>query len=100
MQLGTADPALALKATLMVAQDIAFVDVNCGCPKSFSIQGGMGAALLSDPDRLCAVCGNRIFNFFDFVSLHQKLKPINLFFFGFFLLSMNSKCAKDIEESC
>jgi len=31
------------------------VDVNCGCPKHFSIQGGMGAALLTDPTRLCAI---------------------------------------------
>jgi hypothetical protein len=30
--------------------DIAAIDVNMGCPKSFSISGGMGAALLSKPD--------------------------------------------------
>lgn len=28
------------------------IDVNMGCPKSFSIKGGMGAALLSDPDKI------------------------------------------------
>jgi tRNA-dihydrouridine synthase 2 len=30
--------------------DIAAIDVNMGCPKSFSMSGGMGAALLSKPD--------------------------------------------------
>lgn len=29
---------------------MAAVDINMGCPKSFSITGGMGAALLSKPD--------------------------------------------------
>ncbi|KAI8804646.1 hypothetical protein BJ742DRAFT_823686 [Cladochytrium replicatum] len=55
VQIGTAEPALAVKAALKVAQDVAGIDVNCGCPKHFSIQGGMGAALLSDPERLCAI---------------------------------------------
>lgn len=30
--------------------DVATVDINMGCPKAFSIQGGMGAALLSKPE--------------------------------------------------
>lgn len=30
--------------------DVAAVDINMGCPKAFSISGGMGAALLSKPD--------------------------------------------------
>lgn len=51
-QLGTADPELALQAALVVKQDVGGIDLNCGCPKHFSIQGGMGAALLDDPPRL------------------------------------------------
>jgi tRNA-dihydrouridine synthase 2 len=31
------------------------IDVNCGCPKHFSISGGMGAALLSRPEQLQAI---------------------------------------------
>lgn len=27
-------------------------DVNMGCPKEFSVQGGMGAALLKKPDEI------------------------------------------------
>ncbi|KAI9216828.1 hypothetical protein BC828DRAFT_392636 [Blastocladiella britannica] len=54
-QMGTADPELAVKAALTVAQDVGYVDVNCGCPKHFSIQGGMGAALLYNPDKLISI---------------------------------------------
>lgn len=51
-QLGTSDPDLAVEAALKVAQDVSGIDVNCGCPKHFSIHSGMGAALLTTPDRL------------------------------------------------
>ncbi|KAJ1921285.1 tRNA-dihydrouridine synthase 2 [Tieghemiomyces parasiticus] len=54
-QMGTSDPDLALQAAQKVAQDVCGVDVNCGCPKKFSIQGGMGAALLSQPEKLEAI---------------------------------------------
>ncbi|ORY57095.1 hypothetical protein BCR35DRAFT_355514 [Leucosporidium creatinivorum] len=54
-QLGSADPLLAVQAAKVVEQDVAGVGLNCGCPKSFSIQGGMGAALLSEPDKLCSI---------------------------------------------
>ncbi|CAO3595374.1 unnamed protein product [Absidia cylindrospora] len=36
LQLGTADPDLALQAALVLKDEIAGVDVNCGCPKKFS----------------------------------------------------------------
>ncbi|GAB1293601.1 tRNA-dihydrouridine(20) synthase [Apodemus speciosus] len=32
--------------------DVAGIDVNMGCPKEYSTKGGMGAALLSDPDKI------------------------------------------------
>jgi len=54
-QLGTAKPETAVAAAKMVADDVAGIDVNSGCPKPFSTSGGMGAALLKDPDRLCAI---------------------------------------------
>ncbi|KAJ1820224.1 tRNA-dihydrouridine synthase 2, partial [Coemansia sp. RSA 2598] len=38
-----------------VEKDVSGVDLNCGCPKKFSVSGGMGAALMSNPDRLCAI---------------------------------------------
>ncbi|GAA5938242.1 tRNA-dihydrouridine(20) synthase (NAD(+)) [Sporobolomyces koalae] len=54
-QLGSADPKLAVEALRVIEHDVAGVGLNCGCPKSFSLQGGMGAALLKDPERLCSI---------------------------------------------
>ncbi|KAL7679101.1 putative tRNA-dihydrouridine synthase, Zinc finger C2H2-type, aldolase-type TIM barrel [Plasmopara halstedii] len=54
-QIGTADTVLALKAAEMVARDVVAVDINMGCPKHFSIQGGMGAALLKNPEVACDI---------------------------------------------
>jgi tRNA-dihydrouridine synthase 2 len=59
-QLGTADPELAIQAAQTIAQDVAFIDVNCGCPKRFSLQGGMGAALLYEPDKLCSILSHLV----------------------------------------
>ena len=55
IQLGTADPALALAAARLVQQDVSGVDINMGCPKGFSLKGGMGAALLTKPDKVVAI---------------------------------------------
>ncbi|KAF1325108.1 Trna-dihydrouridine synthase, partial [Globisporangium splendens] len=54
-QIGTADPILALKAAERVAADVAAIDINMGCPKNFSLQGGMGAALLKKPEVACDI---------------------------------------------
>lgn len=54
-QLGTASPALAVKAAKLVASDVAGIDVNAGCPKPFSTTGGMGAALLQTPELLASI---------------------------------------------
>lgn len=51
LQLGTANAERALRIAKMIENDVAGIDINMGCPKEFSIKGGMGAALLSDPDR-------------------------------------------------
>ncbi|XP_050205515.1 uncharacterized protein LOC126655388 isoform X2 [Mercurialis annua] len=49
-QMGTSDAVRALTAAQLVCKDVAAIDINMGCPKSFSISGGMGAALLSKPE--------------------------------------------------
>ena len=54
-QIGTSDPERAVQAARLVAADVAGIDVNAGCPKPFSTSGGMGAALLKTPDKLCAI---------------------------------------------
>jgi tRNA-dihydrouridine synthase 2 len=54
-QLGTSDPDRAVAAARLVARDVAGIDVNAGCPKPFSTSGGMGAALLRTPEKLCSI---------------------------------------------
>lgn len=54
-QMGTAKPENAVLVGKMVAGDVNGIDVNSGCPKPFSTSGGMGAALLKDPDRLVGI---------------------------------------------
>ncbi|XP_055789478.1 tRNA-dihydrouridine(20) synthase [NAD(P)+]-like isoform X2 [Salvelinus fontinalis] len=54
-QMGTADPDRALIVARLVENDVAAIDVNMGCPKEYSTKGGMGAALLSDPDKIEAI---------------------------------------------
>lgn len=56
-QLGSSSPQWAYQAISCVTRndDVAGVDLNCGCPKPFSTIGGMGAQLLSTPDLLCDI---------------------------------------------
>ncbi|KAJ1555115.1 tRNA-dihydrouridine(20) synthase [NAD(P)+]-like, partial [Nowakowskiella sp. JEL0078] len=75
VQIGTADPELAVRAAKVVAGDVAGIDVNCGCPKRFSLQGGMGAALLSDPKKLCRIVNNLIENIN--VPISVKVRILN-----------------------
>jgi len=49
-QLGTASSVYALQAATQVVRDVDAIDVNMGCPKHFSLSGGMGAALLTKPE--------------------------------------------------
>ncbi|XP_055523918.1 tRNA-dihydrouridine(20) synthase [NAD(P)+]-like [Wyeomyia smithii] len=51
LQLGTASADRALQVGKKIQQDIAALDINMGCPKDFSIKGGMGVALLYDLER-------------------------------------------------
>ncbi len=52
LQIGTSDPDRAVRVAKMVENDVDAIDVNMGCPKSFSLKGGMGAALLNHPDKI------------------------------------------------
>lgn len=55
LQLGTADAERASKVAKMVERDVSGIDINMGCPKGFSLKGGMGAALLADQERAKAI---------------------------------------------
>jgi tRNA-dihydrouridine synthase 2 len=49
-QMGTNNGPSALVAAQIVANDVRAFDINMGCPKHFSIQDGMGSALLCNPE--------------------------------------------------
>ncbi|NXK97579.1 DUS2L synthase, partial [Formicarius rufipectus] len=51
-QMGSADPERALAVAKLVESDVAGIDINMGCPKEYSTKARMGAALLSDPDKI------------------------------------------------
>lgn len=50
LQIGAAEAVPALEAASMVADRVAAIDLNMGCPQHFSLSGGMGAALLQKPE--------------------------------------------------
>ena len=55
-QMGSGEASLALPAAALTVQnDVDGIDLNMGCPKIFSISGGMGVALLQDLPRACDI---------------------------------------------
>lgn len=61
-QIGSANAEYAVRAAQTVEADVAGIDLNCGCPKKFSLQGGMGAALLNDEERLLSILAALVTN--------------------------------------
>ncbi|XP_034828139.1 tRNA-dihydrouridine(20) synthase [NAD(P)+]-like isoform X1 [Maniola hyperantus] len=55
LQLGTCSADRALKVAKVLENDVAAIDINMGCPKEFSIKGGMGVALLQNSDKACQI---------------------------------------------
>eukprot|EP00808_Paulinella_micropora_P002070 g28832.t1 len=51
-QMGTCSAEEAVRAASLVQQDVRAIDVNMGCPKHFSISGGMGVGLLTNPENV------------------------------------------------
>lgn len=45
-QLGSGNAVRALQSAQLLERDVSAIDLNMGCPKHFSISGGMGASLL------------------------------------------------------
>ncbi|XP_038050372.1 tRNA-dihydrouridine(20) synthase [NAD(P)+]-like isoform X2 [Patiria miniata] len=54
-QMGTSDPDRALRVAKLLENDVAGIDINMGCPKEYSTKGGMGAALLTEPDKILKI---------------------------------------------
>ncbi|RMZ87030.1 hypothetical protein DV736_g5749, partial [Chaetothyriales sp. CBS 134916] len=54
-QVGTNNAERAVEAMKQFAPYVSGIDVNAGCPKPFSTDGGMGAALLKTADLLASI---------------------------------------------
>ncbi len=63
LQIGSNNAETAVKAVSKVIDDISGVDVNMGCPKKFSTQGGMGSALMRDMANASSIMKALVHNF-------------------------------------
>jgi len=59
--------------------DISGVDVNMGCPKKFSVHGGMGAALMRTPDNAKSIMKALVDNFGGKISVSCKIRVLDNF---------------------
>lgn len=78
VQIGANDPDIALKAALVVKDDVIGVDVNMGCPKHFSTHGNMGSNLIYLPELASNILKKLRENLSILVSckirIHEKLE--------------------------
>ena len=73
--MGTANAQRALKVGKLIEKDIAALDINMGCPKEFSIKGGMGAALLDQPEKIKEILTTLVKNLSIPVTCKIRIKP-------------------------
>lgn len=59
--------------------DIGGVDVNMGCPKKFSVQGGMGSALMRNIDNAQKIMKALVENFGSQISVSCKIRVLKTF---------------------
>ncbi len=74
VQIGAADADVAVDAVRVIADDFGAVDLNMGCPKHFSVQGGMGAALLKDGGVRAAQILSALIAAFPHLSISCKVR--------------------------
>lgn len=55
LQLGVSTPEVGAAAAVLCCEDVDGLDLNMGCPKKFSVENGMGAALMSDTERAASI---------------------------------------------
>ncbi|KAL4234049.1 tRNA-dihydrouridine(20) synthase [NAD(P)+]-like protein [Mactra antiquata] len=72
---GTANAKTALKAAKKIEQDVSAIDINMGCPKEFSLKGGMGAALLKKPETIKEILTTLVKNVSIPVTCKIRLLP-------------------------
>lgn len=76
LQIGTNNKDLAVAAVEKLLPDISGVDVNMGCPKKFSVQGGMGAALMRNPDNAQEIMRALVERFGSKISVSCKIRVL------------------------
>jgi len=76
LQIGTNNADIALKAVEKLLPDIGGVDVNMGCPKKFSVQGGMGSALMRDLDNAKKIMSALVERFGKLISVSCKIRVL------------------------
>jgi tRNA-dihydrouridine synthase 2 len=75
LQMGTSDVNRALTVGKKVQNDVAAIDINMGCPKSFSIKGGMGVALLYNIENATKILKTLVENLDIQVTCKIRIKP-------------------------
>jgi len=75
LQFATNCPDRALRAAKLVENDVSGIDINMGCPKSFSCKGGMGAALLETPEKIKKILTNLVENLSISVTCKIRILP-------------------------
>jgi tRNA-dihydrouridine synthase 2 len=76
LQIGTNSAETAVMAVERVVGEITGVDVNMGCPKAFSTQGGMGAALMKDLGNAKAIMKALVERFKGRISVSCKIRVL------------------------
>ena len=75
LQIGASSPEIALDAARLVENDVDGIELNMGCPKSFSTDQGMGAALMDHPENAAAILTGLVENLSIPVSVKTRLMP-------------------------
>ena len=76
LQIGTNSPETAVLAVDRLLPDIAGIDVNMGCPKTFSTQGGMGASLMRDRQNAFNIMKALVDKFGKKISVSCKIRVL------------------------
>ena len=66
-----------MEAVTLLQDDIYGVDVNMGCPMKFSTSGGMGAALMKDPDNARNIMKALVDKFGHKLSVSCKIRTLD-----------------------
>lgn len=65
-----------MRAVERLLPHIGGVDVNMGCPKKFSVQGGMGSALMRDLENASRIMKALVDRFSDRISVSCKIRVL------------------------